>query len=79
MPPNDVTSGKTYLELIQSTCPKPSQEAVQQPPKSKRERAEENWKILVRSLRKRFDCRHVLTLDFVGRYHQGIWPVRERV
>jgi len=46
MPPNDVTSGKTYLELIQSTCPKPSQETAQPPPKSKRERAEENWKIL---------------------------------
>ncbi|KAJ1493070.1 hypothetical protein T484DRAFT_1880029 [Baffinella frigidus] len=41
--PNEVTAGKTYLELIQSSS---SAAAKPLPPKSKRERADDNWKIL---------------------------------
>eukprot|EP00287_Rhodomonas_sp_CCMP768_P011903 CAMPEP_0196716912 /NCGR_PEP_ID=MMETSP1091-20130531/337_1 /TAXON_ID=302021 /ORGANISM="Rhodomonas sp., Strain CCMP768" /LENGTH=159 /DNA_ID=CAMNT_0042057103 /DNA_START=241 /DNA_END=720 /DNA_ORIENTATION=+ len=42
---NEVTAGKTYLELIQSGCPsKSTPEAPKQ--KTKRERADDNWKLL---------------------------------
>ena len=42
---NVVTAGRTYLDLITSNVPKAAPEPPK-PPKSKRERAEENWKIL---------------------------------
>ena len=38
------TGSKTYLELIQSNLKEPSQPIV---PKTKRERADENWRALV--------------------------------
>ena len=43
---NVVTAGRTYLDLITSTPAKP-QNALPARPKTKRERADENWKILV--------------------------------
>jgi hypothetical protein len=47
MPPsNVVTAGRTYLDLITSTVPKAAPEPPK-PPKSKRERATENWALLV--------------------------------
>lgn len=42
---NVVTAGRTYLDLITSTPAKP-QNALPARPKTKRERADENWKIL---------------------------------
>ena len=45
---NVVTAGRTYLDLITSNVPKAAPEPPK-PPKSKRERAAENWAILVRS------------------------------
>jgi hypothetical protein len=46
---NVVTAGRTYLDLITSNVPKAAPEPPK-PPKSKRERAAENWAILVRAL-----------------------------
>jgi hypothetical protein len=43
MPSNEVTAGKTYLDLITSSVV-PSKPP---PPKTKRQRAEDNWKALV--------------------------------
>mmetsp|Transcript_12384 Transcript_12384/g.29685 ORF Transcript_12384/g.29685 Transcript_12384/m.29685 type:complete len:168 (-) Transcript_12384:982-1485(-) len=44
---NEVTAGKTYLELIQSGCPnKNTTPEPIKPAKTKRERADDNWKIL---------------------------------
>jgi len=42
MPSNEVTAGKTYLDLITSSVV-PSKPP---PPKTKRQRAEDNWKVL---------------------------------
>jgi len=42
---NVVTAGRTYLDLITSNVPKAAPEPPK-PPKSKRERAAENWAIL---------------------------------
>jgi hypothetical protein len=43
---NVVTAGRTYLDLITSNVPKAAP-APPKPPKSKRERAAENWLLLV--------------------------------
>lgn len=43
---NEVTAGKTYLELIQSGCPPKNTTPEPKPQKSKRERADDNWKLL---------------------------------
>ena len=44
---NVVTAGRTYLDLITSNVPKAKAPEPPKAPKSKRERADENWKILV--------------------------------
>lgn len=43
---NVVTAGRTYLDLITSNVPKAKAPEPPKVPKSKRERADENWKIL---------------------------------
>jgi hypothetical protein len=45
---NVVTAGRTYLDLITSNVPKAKAPEPPRVPKTKRERADENWKILVR-------------------------------
>ena len=62
---NVVTAGRTYLDLITSNVPKAAPEPPK-PPKSKRERAAENWAILVRAL----------THDMDEREHTYIRPTQ---
>ena len=72
---NVVTAGRTYLDLITSTPAKP-QNALPARPKTKRERADENWKILVS--RHRPACARSLLAPCDSTARMGVFGDRAR-
>jgi len=71
---NVVTAGRTYLDLITSNVPKAAPApAPPKPPKSKRERAAENWLVLV-SLVDVGVGRTGAQAGYLGSSHIGVSP-----